>query len=129
MGTTNGVEVSYDNKTLYVNESVQRNVWAYDLNAQGQISNKRLFHKFEDGGMDGMRCDEKGNLYIARYEKGEIAILSPQGKLIQLVKLKGQKPTNITFGGKEGKTCFVTLQDKKWIETFEADFKGKIIEK
>ncbi|MEX0884347.1 MAG: SMP-30/gluconolactonase/LRE family protein, partial [Cyclobacteriaceae bacterium] len=41
MGTTNGIEVSPDNQTLYVNETVQRNVWAYDLNDQGDISNKR----------------------------------------------------------------------------------------
>ena len=32
MGTTNGIEVSPDNKILYVNESVQKKVWAYDLN-------------------------------------------------------------------------------------------------
>ena len=31
MGTTNGIEVSPDGKTLYVNESKQRNVWAFDL--------------------------------------------------------------------------------------------------
>ena len=43
MGTTNGVEVSPDEKTLYVNESVQRSVWAYDLDTEGNISNKRLF--------------------------------------------------------------------------------------
>ena len=39
MGTTNGIEVSPDESTLYVNESVQRNVWAYDLSATGEISN------------------------------------------------------------------------------------------
>lgn len=124
MGTTNGVEVNSDNNLLYVNESIQRKVWVYDLNEKGEISNKRLFFEFEDGGMDGMRCDEKGNLYIARYDKGEIAIISPQGLLIQLVKLHGQKPTNITFS-KKGKKCFVTLQDKKWIETFDACYEGR----
>ena len=55
LGTTNGIEVSPDEKTLYVNESVKRNIWAFDLDAQGNISNKKLFHKFKDHGMDGMR--------------------------------------------------------------------------
>ena len=41
IGTTNGVEVSPDDKILYVNESIQRNVWAYDLSPEGNISNKR----------------------------------------------------------------------------------------
>ena len=37
MGTTNGIEVSPDGKTLYVNESVQRNVWAFDITADGSL--------------------------------------------------------------------------------------------
>lgn len=69
MGTTNGVEVSPDEKTLYVNESVQLKVWAYDIDEQGKITNKRLFHSFEGYGMDGMRCDIAGNLYIVAMEK------------------------------------------------------------
>ena len=73
MGTTNGIEVSPDEKTLYVNESVQRNVWRYDLSPDGEISNKSLLIQFPDFGMDGMRCDIDGNLYITRHGKGTIA--------------------------------------------------------
>ncbi len=120
MGTTNGVEVSPDGKYLYVNESVQRNVWRYSIGENGKVSNKSLFHSFEDFGMDGMRCDMKGNLYITRYGKGTVAILSPEGKLLQEVILKGKKPSNITFGGTDGTTCFVTLQDRGCLEQFSA---------
>lgn len=127
MGTTNGVEVAPGDKILYVAESVQRNVWAYDLSPKGDISNKRLLIKFDDFGMDGMRCDEKGNLYITRHGKGTIAVVSPVGELIMEIKLKGENPSNIAFGGKEGKTCFVTLQDRGYIETFEAPFRGRSI--
>ncbi|MGB0395900.1 MAG: SMP-30/gluconolactonase/LRE family protein, partial [Flavobacteriaceae bacterium] len=112
MGTTNGVEVSPDEKTLYVNESLQRSVWAFDLDTEGNISNKRLFHQFDDFGMDGMRCDVEGNLYITRYGKGTVAKLSPEGKLLLEVQMKGKKPSNIAFGGKDGKTAYVTLQDR-----------------
>ncbi len=42
MGTSNGVEVSPDEKTLYVNESVQRNVWAFTITADRSLTNKRL---------------------------------------------------------------------------------------
>ncbi len=125
MGTTNGIEVSPDEKTLYVNESAQRNVWSFELSKNGQISNKKLVIHFEDGGMDGMRCDQKGNLYITRWGKGEVNVVSPQGALIQIVKTKGQNVSNICFGGKEGKTCYVTLQDSGCLETFEADFVGR----
>ena len=62
MGTTNGIEVSPDQKKLYVNESNQLNLLVYDLSSTGEISNKKLLYKFQDGGLDGMRCDENGNL-------------------------------------------------------------------
>ena len=125
MGTTNGVEVSPDEKTLYVNESVQRSVWAFDLDTVGNISNKRLFHQFDDFGMDGMRCDVEGNLYITRYGKGTVAKLSPEGKLLLEVQMKGKKPSNIAFGGKDGKTAYVTLQDRGYIETFRVEKAGR----
>ena len=124
-GTTNGIEVSPDNKTLYVNESVQRNVWAYDLSASGAISNKRLLIKFPDFGMDGMRCDAKGNLYITRHGKGTVAKVSPTGALIREITLIGKKPSNIAFGGKDGRTAYVTLQDQGNIETFRIDTPGR----
>jgi sugar lactone lactonase YvrE len=125
MGTTNGVEVSPDNKTLYVNESVQRNVWAYDLAPDGSISNKRTLITFPDFGMDGMRCDEAGNLYIARHGKGTVAVVSPTGELLYEVALTGKSPTNVAFGGVDGKTVYVTLQDQGNIEKFQADIAGR----
>lgn len=125
MGTTNGIEVSPDNKTLYVNESVQRNVWAYDLSAQGEISNKRLLIKFEDFGMDGMRTDVKGNLYITRHGKGTVVKVSPQGKILREIELKGKTPSNIAFGGSSGKTAFITLQDNGNLETFDIEDPGR----
>ncbi|AKD58324.1 gluconolactonase [Spirosoma radiotolerans] len=125
MGTTNGIDVSPDNKSLYVNESVQRKVWAYDLSAGGQVSNKRLLIEFPDFGMDGMRCDTKGNLYIVRYGKGTVVKLSPAGKVLQEIQLIGKKPTNIAFGGKDGRTAYVTLQDQGNLETFRVDAPGQ----
>ena len=125
MGTTNGIEVSPDEKTLYVNESVQRKVWAYNLSDNGAISNKRLLIEFPDFGMDGMRCDADGNLYITRHGKGSVAKVSPEGKLLQEIKLKGTKPSNIAFGGTDGRTAYVTLQDNGNIESFRVEVPGR----
>ena len=44
MGTTNGIEVSPDENVLYVNESAQRNVWAYDLSPEGDIGQQTVAH-------------------------------------------------------------------------------------
>lgn len=125
MGTANGITLSPDEKTLYVNESVQRKIWAFDVDASGNISNKRLFAEFPDFGFDGMKCDKKGNLYVTRYGKGTIAVLSPDGKQIREVELKGKKCSNLVFGGKKGREVFVTLQDRKGMEKFLNDIPGR----
>lgn len=125
MGTTNGIEVSPDERTLYVNESVQRKVWAYNLSAEGTISNKRLLTQFPDFGMDGMRCDVDGNLYVTRHGKGTVAKISANGKSLAEVPLLGKSPSNIAFGGSDGRTAYVTLQDKGNIETFRVDKPGR----
>jgi sugar lactone lactonase YvrE len=125
MGTTNGIELSPDEKTLYVNESVQRKIWKYDVDKAGNISNKKLFAEYPDFGFDGMKCDKAGNLYVARWGKGTIVVLSPAGKEIREIPLTGKQCSNMTFGGKDGKTVFVTLQDRKCVEMFKVAIPGK----
>ncbi len=125
MGTTNGIEVSPDEKVLYVNESAQRNVWAYDLSSEGEISNKRLLIQFPDFNMDGMRCDIEGNLYITRHGKGTVAKLSPSGEVLLEVPLTGKLCSNIAFGGPDGRTCYVTMADRGNVEVFRADLPGR----
>lgn len=125
MGTTNGIEVSPDGKMLYVNESAQLKVWAYDIQPDGTLKNKRLIHTFEGYGMDGMCCDMKGNIYLCRYDKGTVVLLSPKGKLLREIWLKGKQPSNITFGGPDNKACYITLQDRGCFETFRSEYPGR----
>ncbi len=123
MGTTNGIEVSPDGKRLYVNESVQRNIWSFDLTAEG-IFNKQLLKRFSDHGFDGMRCDVKGNLYVTRYGKGTVVKLSPEGKILQEIDVLGAKPSNICFGGPDGKTAYVTEVEHQRLVQFRVDHPG-----
>ena len=125
MGTTNGIEVSPDENTLYVNESAQRNIWAYDLSPEGKISNKRLLIQFPDFNMDGMRCDIEGNLYVTRHGKGTVAKLSPAGDVLLEVALTGKLCSNIAFGGPDGRTCYVTMADRGNVEVFRTDIPGR----
>ena len=125
MGTTNGIEVSPDEKTLYVNESEQRKLWAYDLSENGDVSNKRLFIEFEDYGMDGMRCDVDGNLYLTRYHKGTVLKLNSTGLPILEIYTDGKRPSNICFGGQDGCTCYVTMADTGCVETFRCERPGR----
>ncbi|MCW2037207.1 sugar lactone lactonase YvrE [Xanthomonas arboricola] len=124
MTTPNGLDVSPDGKHLYVNESMARKVWVYDR-VDGGLRNKRVLIEFPDFGLDGMRCDADGNLYIGRYDAGQIAVVSPQGKLLRTIALKGRKASNVAFGGTDGKQVFVTLQDRGAVETFRSDRPGR----
>ena len=125
MGTTNGIEVSPDGKKLYVNESLQRNIWVFDITVDHKLENKKLLKKFSDFGFDGMRCDVKGNLYVARHGKGTIVKLSPKGIILNEIDIFGSSPTNLCFGGKDGRTIYVTEAEKKRIVTFRVDQPGQ----
>lgn len=120
MGTTNGIALSPDQRHLYVNESVQRTIWRYEVGPDGGVRNKTRFHRFKKFGLDGMRCDRAGNLYVARYDKGTVVVLSPDGKVLKEFRLSGNKPSNLTFAGPDGKTVYVTLADRGCFEVFQA---------
>jgi len=122
-GPANGIEVSPDEKKLYVNAG--RKVWSYDLSRKGELSNKSLLIEFPDFGCDGMRCDIDGNLYIARIGKGVVAKVSSKGEILKEIELIGKKPTNVAFGGKDGCTVYVTLMDMGNLESFRVDTPGR----
>jgi gluconolactonase len=124
MGTTNGIEVSPDGSTLYVNESVQRNVWAFTLTPERNLTNKRLLRKFEDFGFDGMRADVDGNLYITRHGAGLVAVVSPQGEVLRTIPVLGSKPSNLCFGGPDGRTIYVTEVEHTRLVTFRTERPG-----
>ncbi len=124
MGTTNGVEVSPDGKSLYVNESVQRNVWSFRIEKDGSLTHKKLIREFPDHGFDGMRCDVDGNLYITRHGKGTVVKMSPEGEILKEIDVLGKSPTNLCFGGKDGRTVYVTEAEKQRLVEFRADKPG-----
>ncbi len=124
LGTTNGIEVSPDGKTLYVNESVQRNVWAFTIAPSGDLTKKRLIKQFPDHGFDGMRGDVDGNLYITRHGKGTVVKMTPTGEILQEIAVLGTSPTNICFGGPDGRTAYVTEAEQRRIVQFRVDRPG-----
>ena len=124
LGTSNGIEVSPDGRTLYVNESVQRHIWAFTITTSGALKDKRLVKTFPDAGFDGMRADVDGNLYISRHGKGTVVKLSPQGEVLKEIDVLGSKPSNLCFGGKDGRTVYVTEVDHQRLVEFRVDRPG-----
>ncbi|MFM7057732.1 MAG: SMP-30/gluconolactonase/LRE family protein [Planctomycetota bacterium] len=124
LGTTNGIDVSPDGKTLYVNESAQRGVWAFAIAADGSLGQRKLIRQFPDHGFDGMRCDVDGNLYITRYGKGTVVKMSPAGEILQEINVLGSSPSNLCFGGPDGRTVYVTEVEHTRLVQFRVDKPG-----
>ncbi|KAJ2723523.1 hypothetical protein GGI07_002561 [Coemansia sp. Benny D115] len=142
---TNGVELSPDEKTLYVSEAINKEgkvvsnaIHAFDVDARsGSVSNRRVFVDFNqlDGSgandVDGMRTDVLGNLYVARWGAGKVAKISPQGKLLAYIELSGiAEVTNLEFAGPRGKDLFVVgaCKDdpsKGCVDRFTGSTKGR----
>lgn len=118
MGTTNGITLSPDERHLYVGESDQLKIWEFEVDDHGDLSHKRLFTTFEGYGMDGMHFDQNGDLFVCRYGKGAIDVFSQDGRMLREISLKGKNCSNFVFGDPDGKTVFVTLQDRKCMEMF-----------
>jgi signal peptidase len=124
MSTTNGIDLSPDGKTLYVGESDTREIWSYRIDGTHLLS-PRLVKRFDDFDIDGLRTDTGGNLFVARILKGTIAVLSPQGRLKREIALTAKEPTNLAFGGNDGKTVFVTQRQGGFVESFRTDRPGR----
>jgi gluconolactonase len=105
-GRPNGLALSPDGRILYVANSDERNVRAYDLDRSGKAANERVVVSNIDGGADGMKVDEKGNLYIA---SKTLAIYSPQGKLLKQVEL-AETPSNCAFGDADLQSLYITAR-------------------
>ena len=85
----------------------------------------KLFKRFDDFDIDGLRTDTDGNLLVARILKGTIAVLSPRGILKREIRLNAKEPTNLAFGGKDGKTVFVRQRQGGFVESFRTDHPGR----
>jgi signal peptidase len=124
LGVTNGLDLSPDGETLYVSESNSRQVWAYRLDGN-KLLDPRLVKGFPDFEVDGLRTDIDGRIYLARLLAGKIAIIGADGSLQREVAMNGKQPTNLTFGGPDGRTVFVTQKEGRFIEAFRVDRPGR----
>jgi gluconolactonase len=106
MARPNGVALTPDGRTLYVADSQDRRILAYDLDAEGNASHERVAITNVEGTPDGLRVAANGNLYIAC--KG-IAIYSPDGKLLKMIQFP-ETPANCAFGGPDLQTLYVTAR-------------------
>ena len=105
-GRPNGIALSQNGRVLYVANSDEHNVRAYDLDHNGESSNERVVISGISGVPDGIRVDEKGSIYVAA--RG-VAVYEPHGKLIETIELP-EKPANCAFGDSDFQTLYITAR-------------------
>ncbi len=102
----NGVTLSPNGRILYVADSDARSVRAFDLDRAGAASNERVVLEKITGVPDGIRTDEKGNVYVAAKD---VDVYSSQGQLLGKIVL-AETPSNLTFGDADLETLFITAR-------------------
>lgn len=107
--TANGPAFSPDGKTLYLNDTMPQVTWAYDLNDDGVLQNRRLFRKYDinEGFPDGMAVDTEGCLWIAFYEGWKLRRYSPGGEELESRRLPVRQGLRPAFGGDDYSRLFV----------------------
>jgi len=119
-GRPNGVAFSPNGRVLYVANSDDRNVRAYDVDRNGAVSNERVAISKIAGVPDGICLDEKGNLYVAA--KG-LAVYTPEGKLLTTFDL-AEPPSKCAFGDPDLQTLYITARSS--VYRVHLDVKGAI---
>jgi gluconolactonase len=105
-GRPNGITFSPNGRLLYVANSDDRTVVAYDVDHNGETTNERVLISNVEGVPDGIRTDEKGNIYVAA--KG-ISIYNPEGKLVTTIPVP-ETPANCAFGDADFQTLYITAR-------------------
>jgi sugar lactone lactonase YvrE len=125
MGTTNGIDVSPDGSTLYVSESSTLLVLSYRIDGN-HLRDRHVVTQFHDGKeVDGLRTDVDGRIFLARPSTRHVVVLKPDGTIVHTVTTQGLNPNNLTFGGPDGRTVFVTQMDGQFVESFRTDRPGR----
>ncbi|CAH0352948.1 SMP-30/gluconolactonase/LRE family protein [Aquabacterium sp. CECT 9606] len=109
----NGIQLSPDNKVLYVANTAGEHVLAFDIAADGSVGPRRNFAKLEgwrktdtgtSSGADGLAVDAKGRVYVA--SSAGIQVFSNQGEALGTIPLP-KAPQNLAFAGPDKKTLYV----------------------
>jgi gluconolactonase len=108
----NGLALSSDGGQLFVADTQVAHVRVFDVTAAG-VANGRVFvetrHEGVNARPDGIKLDERGNLYVTSSTQSGVWVYDPDGRLLGQISV-GESPANCAFGGEGRRTLFVTAQ-------------------
>ncbi len=104
----NGIARSPRDGKLYLSESAQNRILRFDIAADARLVNAEVFAELPGGDPDGLEFDRDGNLYVAHFGGSAVYCFAPDGTLREKIPAPGKKPSNLEFGGPDGRTLFLT---------------------
>ena len=119
-GRPNGIALSPNGRILYVSNSDEHNLRAYDLDRNGAASNERVLVSGIEGVPNGVRVDEKGNIYLAA---NKIQVYAPDGKPLGAIETP-ETPSNCAFGDADFQSLYITARTS--VYRVRLDVKGSV---
>jgi gluconolactonase len=110
----NGITITTDGKTLLVDDTVGETIFAYDIQPNGTVKNRRAFAQLHDipsgqnSGGDGMALDRDNRIYVASLTG--VQIFDKTGHYLGTIPVPRQ-PSNVAFSGADKKTLFITARE------------------
>lgn len=108
---SNGIGWSPDNRTMYLIDSGQHRIFAFDFNLRrGEIGEPRTFATVDerDGLPDGLTIDSEGHVWVMLWDGWAIRRYAPGGALVEEIPIPVQRPTSCAFGGPNLTTLYIT---------------------
>lgn len=108
---TNGPAFSPDGHTMYHNDTGLGVIYAFDVDHQDNISNKRIFASLDmgkDGSTDGITVDSEGGIWLAHFGGARVTRYSVSGSIDRVIELPCPNITSCTFGGQNLDTLYIT---------------------
>jgi len=108
---SNGLGWSPDQRTMYYVDSQPGTIHTFDVELNGEISNKQLFAHFDienDGLPDGLCVDSDGAIWVALWGGSQVRRYSPFGEQLAVVTLSTAQPSSCAIGGANGTTLYIT---------------------
>jgi len=105
-GRPNGIAFAPGGHVLYVANSDEHNVRAYDVDHNGEVSGERIVISGVSGVPDGIRVDEKGNIYVTA---NGVVVYDARGKLTETIEFS-ETPANCAFGDSDLQTLYITAR-------------------
>ena len=112
----NGIIGSPDGKMLFVADIGAKKTYQYQIGKSGKLTDRKLFCEM---GSDGMTRDSAGNLYLTG--KG-VTVFDKDGKKLGEIPVPESWTANVSFGGADRKTLFITAMDSLY--TLEMETQG-----